>query len=215
MRHDSQIRQDVLDELQWEPAVNANKIGVAVENGIVTLSGYVSSYGEKRAAEQAVARVKGVKAIAEEIDVKLPTPGERTDAEIAQAVVNALQLNSGVTQEISVKVEDGVVTLNGDVRWKYERDNVKHAIENIAGIRGILNLVSVIEQPTAADVREQIRNAFERAALLDAAQLQVETEEGEVTLRGHVHSLAELREAEYAAWAGPGVSKVVNKLKVI
>lgn len=215
MRSDTEVRQDVLDELQWEPAVNANEIGVTVHNGIVTLSGYAFSYGEKRAAEQATLRVKGVKAIAEEIDVKLPNSSVRSDADIAQAVVNALKWTTAIQEPIDVKVEDGVVTLNGDVRWKYERDFAKRAVENLAGVREVINLLSVLERPVAANVKEQIRNAFERAALLDAAQLQVETHEGEVTLKGNVHSMTELREAEYAAWAGPGVTKVTNQLKVV
>jgi VCBS repeat-containing protein len=215
MRSDSEVRQDVLDEMQWEPAVNANKIGVAVDNGIVTLSGYVCSYGEKRAAEQAAARVKGVKAIAEEIEVKSPTSSLHSDSDIALAVVNALKCNTNIEEPIDVKVEHGVVTLNGDVHWKYERDLAKQAIENLAGVREIINLISVLEQPSATSVKDQIKQAFERAALLDAAQVQVETHEGEVILKGNVHSMAELREAEAATWAGPGVTKVTNKLKVI
>jgi osmotically-inducible protein OsmY len=215
MRSDNEVRQDVLDEMQWEPAVNANKIGVAVDNGIVTLTGYVCSYGEKRAAEQAASRVKGVKAIAEEIEVKPPTSSLCSDSDIALAVVNALKCNTSIEEPIDVKVEHGVVTLNGDVRWKYERDLAKQAIENLAGVRRIINLISVLEQPSATSVKDQIKQAFERAALLDAAQLQVETHEGEVILKGNVHSMAELREAEYTAWAAPGVTKVTNKLKVI
>jgi osmotically-inducible protein OsmY len=121
----------------------------------------------------------------------------------------------GINDPIEVKVEHGVVTLNGDVRWKYERDLAKHAIENIAGVCEIINLISVLEQPSVESVKDQIRNAFERAALLDAAQLQVETHEGEVILKGNVHSMAELREAEYAAWAAPGVTKVTNKLRIV
>jgi osmotically-inducible protein OsmY len=215
MRSDSEVRQDVLDEMQSEPAVNANKIGVAVDNGIVTLSGYVCSYGEKRAAEQAATRVKGVKAIAEQIEVKSPNASVCLDADIALTVVNALKRTTAIEEPIEVKVEDGVVTLNGDVRWKYERDIAKGAIENLAGVRGIINLISVLEQPSATSVKEQIKQAFEHAALLDAAQLQVETHEGEVLLKGNVHSMAELREAEYAAWAVPGVTKVANQLKVV
>jgi osmotically-inducible protein OsmY len=215
MRSDTEVRQDVLNELQRDPAVNENEIGVTVHKGIVTLTGYASSYGEKRAAEQAALRVKGVNAIAEGIEVKSPTSTVHSDADIAQAVVNALKRTKGIQEEIDVKVEDGIVTLNGDVRWKFERDLAKGAVENLAGVRGVINLVSMLEQPAAAKVKEEIRNAFERAALLDAAQLQVETHEGEVTLKGNVHSMAELRDAEYAAWAGPGVTEVTNQLKVV
>jgi len=212
---DSEVRQDLIDELEWEPAVNASGIGVAVHNGIVTLTGYVSSYAQKRAAEQAAGRVHGVKAIAEEIEVKSPGSNQQTDAEIAQAVVEALMWNSGIAAEITVKVEDGVVTINGDVESQDERENAKHMLENLAGVREVINLISVTEHPSAADLKEEIKKAFERVALLDAAQLEVETHGGEVILNGNVHSMAELREAEYAAWADPGVKKVTNQLKVV
>jgi osmotically-inducible protein OsmY len=215
MRCDTEIRQDVLDALEWEPAVNSHEIGVTVHNGIVTLTGYASSYSEKRVAEQAAIRVKGVKAIAEGIDVKLPASHSCNDADIALAVVNALKRTTNIEEPIEVKVEDGVATLNGDVRWKYERDIAKRAVENLAGVREVINLLSVLEQPTAATMKEQIRDAFERVALLDAAQIQVETDDGEVTLKGNVHSMAELREAEYAVWFGPGVTKVKNQLRIV
>jgi osmotically-inducible protein OsmY len=215
MRSDTEVRLDILDELLWEPTVDANGIGVTVHNGIVTLTGYVSTYSEKRASEQAAARINGVKAIAEEIEVKLPASHQHGDTDIAQAVVNALKWNSRIKDEIGVKVEDGVVTLTSDVHWKYERDFAKRAVENLAGVRGIVNLISVQAKPSVRNVKKQIKKAFERAAILDAAELQVEAHNGEVTLKGNVHSITELREAEYAAWAGPGVTKVTNQLKVI
>jgi len=215
MRNDTEVRLDILDELLWEPTVDANDIGVTVHHGIVTLTGSVSTFSEKQAAEQAAVRIHGVKAIAEEIEVKLPASHEHSDAEIAQAVVNALKWNSRINDEIGVKVEEGVVTLSGDVHWKYEREFAKRAVENLAGVRGIVNLISVQAKPLARNVKKQIKKAFERAAILDAADLQVETHNGEVTLKGNVHSMTEFREAESAAWAGPGVKKVTNQLTVV
>jgi osmotically-inducible protein OsmY len=215
MKTDTQLRQDVLDELEWEPSIDANEIGVAVHNGVVTLTGYVPSYAEKLAAERAAAHVSGVKAIAEEIEVKLPSSSKRTDSEIAEAVVNALKWNPVVKEAIKVKVEDGVVTLTGEVNWNYERDSAKRIVENLMGVRRLINLLRVRARPSVADVKEKIRKAFERAATLDAAQIQVETHDGEVTLKGRVRSMAEYREAATAAWAGPGVTEVRNQLKIV
>lgn len=215
MRRDTEVRLDILDELLWEPTVDANEIGVTVHNGVVTLTGYVSTYSEKQAAEQAAVRINGVKAIAEEIKVKLPASHQHSDADIAQAAVNALKWNARIKDEIGVKVEDGVVTLTGDVHWKYERDFAKRAVENLAGVCGIVNQISVQARPSVRNMKKQIKKAFERAAILDAAELQVESHNGEVTLKGNVHSMTELREAEYAAWAGPGVKKVTNQLTVV
>jgi osmotically-inducible protein OsmY len=215
MKNDTQLRQDILDALAKEPTINANDIGVAVHNGIIILSGYVPTYAAKQVAEHAVERVSGVKAIAEEITVKSPLSGQQTDVDIAQAVINALKRNPAMKDEVMVKVEDGIVTLNGDVEWKYERDVAKQTIEGLAGVRGIVNLLGVTTRPTIDHVKDEIKKAFERVADLDAAQIEVETHDGEVTLKGNVHSVAELREAEYAAWVGPGVSKVTNQLKVV
>lgn len=214
MKTDTQLRQDVLDELEWEPSIDANEIGVTVHNGVVTLTGTVPSYAEKLAAERTAGRVIGVKAIAEEIEVKLPSSSQRNDTEIAEAVVDALKWHTLVKEEITVKVEDGVVTLSGDVNWNYERDSAKRAVENLTGVLRIVNLIKVHARPSVAGVREKIEKAFERAATLDAAKIQVETHDGEVTLKGKVRSWSETRDAESAAWAAPGVTKVNNQLKV-
>lgn len=215
MKTDTQLRQDVLAELEWEPSIDPNEIGAAVHNGVVTLTGYVSSYAEKLSAEHAAERVSGVKAIAEEIEVKLPGSNQRTDTDIAQAALNAMKWNSVVKNEIKVKVEDGVVTLTGDVNWNYERDSAKRAVEYLTGVRRVVNLLKVHARPSVDDVKEQIKKAFERAASLDAAQIQVETHDGEVTLKGKVRSWAESREAVTAAWGGPGVTEVRNQLKIV
>jgi VCBS repeat-containing protein len=153
MKTDTQLRQDVLDELEWEPSLNANEIGVAVHEGIVVLSGFVPFYPEKMAAERAAGRVSGVKAIAEEIEVKLPGYGQRTDVEIAQAALNALEWHTMVKDQIKVKVEHGIVTLTGEVGWNYERDSAKHAVENLTGVRKVHNQIKVRVRPSPVNVK--------------------------------------------------------------
>jgi VCBS repeat-containing protein len=214
MKSDSQLQLDVLDELKWEPSIDANEIGVAVHDGIVTLTGYVPSYAEKLAAERAAARVSGVKAIAEEIEVKLPGSIRRTDAEIAEAALNALEWNVVLKDKIMVKVEHGIVTLTGDVDWNYERDAAQRAVENLTGVRRVHNRINVRVRPSIADVKEQIKKAFERSATLDAAKIEVDSHNGQVTLKGKVRSMAERTDAESAAWAAPGVTSVRNELRI-
>lgn len=175
MKSDSQLQLDVLDELKWEPSIDANEIGVAVHDGIVTLTGYVPSYAEKLAAERAAVRVSGVKAIAEEIEVKLPGSIRRTDAEIAEAALTALAWNVVLKDKIMVKVEHGIVTLTGDVDWNYQRDAAKRAVENLTGVRRVHNRINVRVRPSIADVKQQIEKAFERSASLDAAKIEVDS----------------------------------------
>jgi VCBS repeat-containing protein len=215
MKTDTQLRQDVLDELEWEPSVDANEIGVAVHDGIVTLSGHVPSYPEKLAAERAAGRVSGVKAIAEEIEVKLPGYGHRTDVEIAQAALSALEWHTMVKDQIKVKVEHGIVTLTGEVGWNYERDSAKHAVENLTGVRKVHNQIKVRVRPSPVNVKEQIKKAFARGASFDAGRIEVESHDGEVTLKGDVRSWAERKDAEEATWGAPGVTRVRNELRVV
>jgi osmotically-inducible protein OsmY len=215
MKTDKQLQQDVLDELQWEPSVDANEIGVAAHEGVVTLSGFVSAYTQKMAAERAAGRVSGVKAIAEEIQVKLPGSSQRTDVEIAQAALSALEWNVLLKDKIKVKVEHGIVTLTGDVDWNYERDAAQRSVENLTGVRRVHNLIQVRVRPLIADVKDQIKKAFARGASFDAARVEVETHDGEVVLKGNVRSWSERKDAEEAAWAAPGVTKVRNELRVV
>jgi VCBS repeat-containing protein len=215
MKTDKQLQQDVLEELQWEPSVDANEIGVAVHDGIVTLSGFVPSYVEKLAAERAVGRVSGVKAVAEEIQVKLPGSSQRTDVDIAQAALSALEWNAALKDKIKVKVEHGIVTLTGDVDWNYQRDTAKRSVENLTGVRRVHNQIKVRVRPSIADVKAQIKQAFARSASFDAAQIEVASQDGEVTLKGNVRSWAERRDAEEAAWAAPGVSRIRNELEIV
>jgi VCBS repeat-containing protein len=214
MKTDTQLQQDVLDKLKWEPSVNANDIGVSVHEGVVTLSGFVPSYTEKLAAERAATRVSGVKAIAEEIEVKLPGSIRRTDAEIAEAALNALAWNVVLKDKIMVKVEHGIVTLTGDVDWHYERDAAQRAVETLTGVRRVHNHINVRVRPSISNGKEQIKKAFARSATLDAAKIEVEGNNGQVTLKGKVRSTAEFSDAERAAWAAPGVTNVRNELRI-
>lgn len=215
MKSDSQIQKDVMDELKWEPFLNSSEIGVAVKQGVVTLSGIVDSYPKKLAAEKAAKRVVGVKAVAEGIQVGMSPSYSKTDSEIAQAVLNALKWHSAVQEEkIKIKVEDGIVRLEGEVEWEYQRTNAKSAIENLTGVHSVINLISVKPKITATEIQQKIGSAFQRSASLDAGKINAEVVGSRVILRGKVRSFAEKEDAETAAWNAPGVTSVDNKLEI-
>ena len=215
MKTDIQIQKDVMDELNWEPSINASEIGVAVKNGVVTLSGKVDSYSKKLTAEKAAKRVAGVKAVAEEIHVGVPLGYSKTDGEIAEIVLTALQWHTAVQEErVKIKVEEGNVTLEGEVEWEYQRASAKTAIEQLAGIRSITNLITVKPQITALDIRQKISSAFHRSASIDSGKVNVIVENSKVILTGKVRSLAEKEDAETAAWSAPGIISVENNLEV-
>lgn len=215
MKQDPELQSDVLDELRWEPAVTAAHIGVAARSGVVTLSGHVPSYAERYAAERAAERVYGVRAVANELEVRLEGRSERTDEDVAAACVAALRANYTVPDEtIKVVIRNGWVTLDGRVQWWYQRDAAERAVRGLTGVKGVTNDIAIDAQVSPGDVKSRIEAAFRRSAEIDARRVRVETRGGMVILHGNVHSFAERDEAQRAAWAAPGVTAVENELAV-
>lgn len=212
---DNQIQHDVIAELEWEPSVDPADIGVAVTNGVVTLSGFVSSYPQKIAAEKAACRVAGVKALAEEIRVRFCTDARTADHEIAKRVVDVFTWNVSIPEDlIAIKVERGWVTLSGVVEKAFQRDEARKAAEKIGGVIGVINQLELADVPVASDIKERIEAAFKRRANLDAATLTVLTDGGTVRLGGRVNHWSERGIAERAAWAAPGVTAVEDNILV-
>lgn len=209
------LQHEIMEELQWEPSIEPAEIGVAVQDGIVTLTGTVSSYAEKLACEKAAKRVQGVLGVAQEIKVRLPDSYARSDAEIAQVAVQALSWNVLVPKgAVMVEVEHGWLTLTGEVTWAFERDAAEGAVRTLFGVCGVTDLIALKPKASPRDVRSEIKRALHRSAEVDAGNIQVETHEGAVTLTGRVHSWLARDEASSAAWAAPGVTTVENHLSV-
>jgi osmotically-inducible protein OsmY len=215
MRSDEDIREDVITELNWEPSLNNDDIAVAVRNGIVTLDGYVDSFAGKWTAERVASGVRGVKAVANDVEVRIPFGSQRPDPDIAAAAVNALKWDIFVPDDrIKVTVDKGWVTLSGDVDWYYQREEAENAVRRLTGVKGVIDLIAVHTKPAPTDLKQKIKDALQRNAEFDANRITVEVNGSKVTLRGTVRSYAELRDAERAALNAPGVTDVENDLRV-
>jgi osmotically-inducible protein OsmY len=215
MKTDSQLQQDVIAELKWEPSVNSAQIGVEVKDGIVTLAGHVGSYGEKWNAERAVQRVSGVKALAIEMDVTLSGSGQRSDADIARSVENVLQWTTYLPiDSVKVMVENGWVTLSGDVQWEFQRKTAGGAVRYLLGVKGLSNNIGIKHAASSSAVKSDIEAALKRRANADAKKISVDVQDGDVTLSGSVHSWSERDLARDSAWGTPGVRTVQNNITV-
>ena len=214
---DEQIQREVQAELEWDARIRSTEIGVAVKDGVVTLTGWVDSYAKKLAAERAAHRVRGVKAVANEIEVLLPSSAERTDADIALEASRELAWEALVpADQIEVTVSRGIVTLRGEVSWEYERRAAERAVRRLSGVRDVVNLIKVRPRVTPSPERltRQIQDALVRNAETDAERIHVEVQDNKVILRGTVRSWAEKAEAERVAWSAPGVMEVDNHITV-
>jgi osmotically-inducible protein OsmY len=214
MKTDAQLKQDVIAELAWEPSVNAEKIGVEVEGGIVTLAGHVVSYSEKVHAERAAQRVSGVKALAVEMEVRLPGSNQRTDADIARSAQNVLEWTSYVPGSVKVKAEKGWITLSGDVEWDYQRKGASDAIRHLMGVTGVSDEIAIKPRASVSAVKADIEAALKRHAKAEAQHITVEVHGSDVTLGGKVHTWSERELAASSAWATPGVRNVVDNITI-
>jgi osmotically-inducible protein OsmY len=210
---DEEIQKDVLAELKWDAQVQPNEIGVSVKDGVVTLTGWVDSYLKKWAAEDAAHRVGGVKAVANDIEVKLFS--ERTDTDIAEAAVHALQWDASVpADKIQVTVSKGWVTLKGEVNWNFEKQDAERVVRRLTGVKGVSNLITVKPSTTPSELKKRIEDALVRNAKVDANKITVEVQGSKAILKGAVRAWVEKEEAERVAWLAPGVTSVENRITV-
>ena len=210
-----ELRREILAELEFDPSVDAANIGVAVENGIVTLSGHVKSYPEKNAVEAAVKRVRGVRAVAEEVEVRHPEHKHHADDEIASRALDIISWDTALPDAaIDVKVQKGWITLSGEVPWQFQRMAAEQAVIKLGGVVGVANLITVAQSKSVSDVRSCIEDALRRSAEIEASRINVKVVDNHVVLEGVVRTWVERSMAEYAAWSVPGVTKVDSHLSV-
>ncbi len=213
---DKTLKQAVEDELEWEPSINAEHIGVTAENGVVTLTGHVGSYAEKFTAEKAVRRVKGVRGIAQEIEIRFPSDKKTSDDQIAKRALDIIAWDSTIPKDkVQVKVQGGFVTLSGQVDWQYQRADAEYAVRKLAGIKGLANEILVKPRVQASDVKQRIESALKRNADLEADSIKVSVLNGRVTLDGKVKALYERDLAERTAWSAPGVISVEDHISIV
>ncbi len=212
---DQTMKQTVLDELNWEPSIDAAHIGVTARDGVVTMTGHVASYAEKCAAERAVERVSGIKAVAQELEVRYPFSNTNGDEDIAQRAVQALSWDVFVPRDkVKIKVTKGLATLSGDLDWQYQKGAAESVIRRLSGVTGVANEIKIKPSVKASDVRDKIKAAFVRNAQIDADDITVATDGGKVTLSGNVDSMHERSMAQNTAWSAPGVTQVEDLLTV-
>ena len=215
MSSDLQLRSHIEDELSWEPGVNAAAIGVSVTDAVVTLSGQVDSFREKHAAEEAVMRIHGVRALANELEVRLPADSVRRDEDIARTAASILLWNASVPKDrIKAQVSQGWITLEGTVDWHYQRMAADLAVQHLMGVRGVINLIAVKQAPSRSEVKSRINAALKRSAELNSQRIEISVHGDKVILSGKVSSLGAKQAAENAAWNAPGILSVQNELTV-
>jgi osmotically-inducible protein OsmY len=213
IKTDEEIQKDVLAEFKWDAQIQPNEIGVSVKDGVVTLTGWVDSYLKKWSAEEAAHRVAGVRAVANDIEVRLAT--ERTDADIAAAALRALEWDSAIPDnKIQVTVSKGWVTLRGQVEWQFQRQDAERVVRRLTGVNGVTNLITVKPRATPSDIKKKIEDALVRNAEVDASRIKVEVQGSKAVLRGTVRSWTEREQAEQAAWLAPGIEEVDNRIEV-
>ncbi|MGC2552559.1 MAG: BON domain-containing protein [Candidatus Sulfotelmatobacter sp.] len=210
---DEEIQENVMAELKWDAKLQPNEIGVTVKDGIVTLTGWVDSFLKKWSAEDVALKVSGVKAVANDLEVKLSS--ERTDADVAAAALRALEWDAFVpSDKVQVTVSKGWVTLKGEVEWQYQKEDAERVVRRLAGVKGVSNLITVKPRATPSDLKKKIEDALVRNAEVDANRIAVEVQGSKAILKGTVRAWAEKEEAERVAWSAPGITSVENRITV-